>query len=121
MTRQIKQGEGWRIGWDPDAQIFQGLIAGQDWAIETTEAELNDFCRLATQLASTMRQMSSELMEEERISCEAESDLVWLEVEGFPHAYRLHFILLSGRRAEGTWSEAAVPALIQAAQTLKVF
>lgn len=119
--RQVKSGEGWRLGWDAAAPEFKGLVGGKDWAIELTEAELEDFCRLALQLAQTMAQMSPELMEEERIRCEAESDRLWLEVEGFPHAYELHLIVLSGRRAEGAWAEFAVPALLQAVQTLKVF
>ncbi len=119
--RQVKSGEGWRLGWDATAPEFKGLVGGTDWAIELTEAELEDFCRLVLQLAQTMAQMSQELMEEERICCEAESDRLWLEVEGFPHAYEIHFILLSGRRAEGSWAESAVPALLQAVQTLKVF
>lgn len=119
--RQLKQGKGWRIGWDPEANPYRGLLGGETWAIEFTEPELEEFCRLALQLASTMQQMSQELMDEERISCEAESDLIWLEVEGFPAAYSLRFLLCEGRRGEGFWSESAVPELIQAMQTLKVF
>lgn len=121
MSRQLKQGRGWRLGWNPDAQEFPGLIGTEDWAIELTEAELNDFCRLALQLLQTMTQLSQELMEEEKISCEAESDRLWLEAEGYPHAYTLRFILLSGRRGEGSWQAIAVPSLLQAIQTLKVF
>jgi hypothetical protein len=121
MARQLKSGKGWRLGWNPDAEMFQGLVGTDDWAVELTEAELTDFCRLALQLAETMQAMQLELMEEERISCEAESDLVWLEAEGFPHAYRLRLILLTGRRTEAEWQETAVPGLFQAVQTLQVF
>lgn len=120
MTRQIQQGTGWRIGWDAEAPEFLGLVGTDDWAIELTEPELEDFCRLARQLADTMRQMDAELMDEEKISCEMESDRLWLEAEGYPHAYTLHLILLTGRRAEGTWSAAAVPELIRALQNLKM-
>jgi hypothetical protein len=121
MARQLKSGVGWRLGWDGEADAFQGLVGGDEWAIELTGAELDDFCRLATQLAETMGQMSQELMEEERISCEAESELLWLEAEGYPHAYSLRFMVLTGRRGEGGWSEAEVPELIRATQSLKVF
>lgn len=117
----MKSGEGWRIGWNPNAEEFQGLLGGDDWAIELTEAELNDFCRLFAQLASTMKQMASELMDEERIATEAETDLIWLEVEGYPHSYSLHLMLNSGRRCEGSWSATAVPHLLQAIQTFQVF
>lgn len=121
MERQLKSGIGWRLGWDPSAIEYQGLVGGDDWAIELTGAELTDFCRLVEQLAETMTHMSQELMDEEKISCEAESNLIWLEVEGYPYDYNLRFILLTNRKGEGGWSSTAVPGLIQAAQTLKVF
>jgi hypothetical protein len=121
MQRVIKSGSGWRIGWNPSAPEFKGLVGTDDWAIELTEAELNDFCRLLLQLADTMQQLRSELMDEEKIACEAESDLLWMEVEGYPHAYSLRFILHTNRCAEGKWSDAAVPGLLQAAGMLKVF
>ncbi len=121
MVRQLKIGSGWRLGWDPEQEIFQGLVGTEDWAIELTASEFEDFCRLTIQLGKTMQRMQAELMDEERISCEAESDLLWMEVEGFPTAYRLRLILLSGRRAEAEWSETAMPELLQAVQTLRVF
>ncbi|MGV0026610.1 DUF1818 family protein [Phormidesmis priestleyi] len=121
MGRLLKSGSGWRLGWDANAHVYRALIGGDDWAIEFTDSELADFVRLAAQLSSTMSQMAAELMDEEAIACEAESGLIWLEVEGYPHAYSLRFILLSGRRSEGFWSEAVVPELLQAIQTLQVF
>lgn len=121
MARQIKSGKGWRLGWDPDANHFQALVGGEDWAIELTDAELEDFHRLILQLATALSQMRQELMDEEQICCEVESSLIWLEAEGYPHSYTLRMIILTGRRGEGFWSEAAVPELIQAIQSLKVF
>ncbi|MBW4685794.1 MAG: DUF1818 family protein [Komarekiella atlantica HA4396-MV6] len=121
MERVVKSGSGWRIGWNPDAPKFQGLIGTDDWAVELTEAELNDFCRLLAQLADTMKQLATELMDEEKIACEAESNLLWMEVEGYPHAYSLRFILNTGRCAEGQWNAGAVPGLLQATRILKVF
>lgn len=121
MARQIKTGPGWRIGWDPEAIEFQGLIGTDEWAIELTQIELEDFCRLALQLASTMRQMATELMDQEKICCEAESKTLWLEAEGYPHAYTLRMIVLTGRRAEGTWAAETVSELIRAIQVFKVF
>lgn len=119
--RVLKKGNGWRIGINPAAAEFKGLVGTDDWAVELTEAELNDFCRLLAQLAETMQQMASELMDEEKIACEAESNLIWMEVEGYPHAYSLRFIISSGRCVEGKWDCAAVPDLIQAAATIDVF
>lgn len=121
MERLLKNGPGWRLGWNPQATDYHGLVGTDDWAIELTKAELDDFCRLLGQLSQTMSQMASELMDQEKIACEAESDLLWLEVEGYPHAYSLRLILNTGRRCEGSWVEEAVPGLIQAADSLKVF
>ena len=59
-----------------------------------------------------MTAMASELMDEERIACEQETALVWLEAKGFPHHYDLRLILLTGRGGEGTWPAAAVPDLL---------
>jgi len=121
MERLVKSGIGWRIGWNPNALEYKGLVGTDDWAIELTADELNDFCRLATQLAATMKQLASELMDQERIACEAESDLLWMEVEGYPQAYSLRFILNAGRCAEGCWSPDSVPGLLQAVGMVKVF
>lgn len=121
MERVLKSGAGWRIGWNPDAAEFKGLVGADDWAIELTEAELNDFCRLSGQLVETMSRLANELMDEEKIACEAESNLLWLEVEGYAHAYSLRLILNTGRCAEGSWATYAVLGLVQAAQMLQVF
>lgn len=121
MGRLLKTGAGWRLGWNTSAPEFKGLVGADDWAIELTEAEFNDFCQFVEQLSHTMQHMATELMDEEKISCELESDSVWLEVEGYPTAYTLRLIVLSGRRAEGFWSASALPELLQAVQTLKVF
>jgi Domain of unknown function (DUF1818) len=119
--RILKKGRGWRIGWNPTAEIYKGLVGGDDWAIELTETELNDFCRLLEQLAGTMERMTQELMDEEKIACEAESDRLWLEVEGYPHAYSLRLIIDRGRGCEGNWTEEAARELVQATQMLKLF
>ncbi len=121
MERVIKSGAGWRIGWNPNALEFKGLVGTDDWAIELSEAELNEFCRLLTQLADTMKQIGTELMDEEKIACEAESDLLWMEVEGYPHSYSLRLILNTGRGVEGRWHPSAIEGLLQASNTLKVF
>jgi hypothetical protein len=117
----LKTGEGWRVGWNADADVFKGLVGTDDWALELTEAEMRDFCRLAGQLAETMLQMQRELMQEEKIACELETELVWLEADGYPEAYTLHLMVLTGRRGEGYWTATAVLSLLQAIQTFEVF
>ncbi|HEY9846734.1 MAG TPA: DUF1818 family protein [Candidatus Caenarcaniphilales bacterium] len=121
MNRQLKSGPGWRLGWDTSAPEFKALVGGDTWAVELTGAEFKDFCQLLEQLMETLEQIKSELMDEEAITCEAESALLWMEVQGYPQAYNLSFISLKGRRVEGQWPATAVAQLAQAAQVLKVF
>ncbi len=121
MNRVLKSGENWRIGWNPDATIYQGLVGSDAWAIELTEAELDDFCRLLCQLAETMANIAAELMEEEKIALELESEAVWLEAQGYPQSYSLRLIIQQNRCCEGNWPPTAVKELVQAAQNLKNF
>ena len=121
MERIVKSGVGWRLGWNPEAPEFQGLVGGDNWSIELSAGELDDFCRLLHQLSKTISQMADKLMDEERIVCEAESDLLWMQVEGFPESYTVQFILNQGRRGEGKWPVDAVPSLVEAAEMLKIF
>ena len=117
-NRVFKEGDGWRIGFNPNPATYQGLIAGENWAIELTLAEWQDFCRLVNQLSETMQAIAIELMDEEKITCEAESDLIWLEATGYPHFYSLRFILNQSRCCEGEWPPGAVPDLIQSLQAV---
>jgi hypothetical protein len=121
QQRYMKEGQGWRLGWDPAVPVYQGLLGGVSWALELTAPEFQDFCRLAQQLAQNMGTMAAELMDEERITCEAESDLIWLEADGFAHDFTLRFILTTGRQVEGQWNETAAAELISALAGLTLF
>ncbi len=113
-TKQLFSGEGWRIGWRSDVDLYRGLVGADSWAIELTEGEFKDFCKLAAQLAETMQLMSAELSDGEKICCTLETEDISLEVNGFPDAFSLHLQLLTERRFEGFWDAAAVPFLIGA-------
>jgi hypothetical protein len=119
--RILKSGRGWRLGWNPTATEYQGLVGSEHWALELTLAEFKDFCRLLLQLAETMQQMSTELMDEEHIACELESPLLWLEASGYSHAYSIRLILQQGRRCEGSWPSIVVLDLLHAVQTITCF
>ena len=120
MERQLKEGNGWRLGWQPDA-TFPALVGTNAWAVELTAVEFADFRRLLLQLVDSVTQLRDQLMAEETITCEASSDLIWLEVRGYPQRLALSFILLSGRRAEGQWSVEGTAELVSAIQTIEVF
>ena len=119
--KRLKTGKNWRVGWDDQANPFKGIVGGDDWACELTAAEFDDFFRLISELGQAMASMTAELMDEEAIAIDQETDLIWVQVNGYPTSYDLSFILLTGRRAEGHWNQAAVRELIQAIQTIKLF
>ncbi|MEM1369174.1 MAG: DUF1818 family protein [Cyanobacteria bacterium P01_H01_bin.15] len=122
MSRMLKQGVGWRLGYDPSELKFCGLMGTADWAVELTRAELADFRRLLLELVGTLQSLAKELMPEEKIEIEAESDLVWLAVQGQVAVYELRFILQNGeRRCEGHFPPEVVPELIAAIKTLEAF
>jgi len=56
-SKQLLIGEGWRIGLRSDVDLYKGLVGTDSWAIELTEGEFKDFCKLASQLAETMQIM----------------------------------------------------------------
>jgi hypothetical protein len=120
MQKVLKSGAGWRIGWNPENE-YPGLVGSDDWAVELTAAELADFCRLLEQIVRNMRSMAAELMDEESIACEVESDLIWMQAAGLAHRYSLRLILNTGRRCEGNWTTEAVPELVAAVDRLKFF
>jgi Domain of unknown function (DUF1818) len=120
MQKVLKSGVGWRVGWNPDRH-YPGLIGSDEWAVELTAAELTDFCRLLGQLVVNIRSIQSELMDEESIACEVESELMWMQMAGVGGKYSLRLILNTGRSCEGNWIAEVVPALIAAVDSLEFF
>jgi hypothetical protein len=110
----LEKGEGWRFGWRPKASIYKGLLGGDNWALELTEVELRDFHRLLSQLVRTVESLKNELMDQEKIDCEIESELLWLELTGDPQSYSLRLLLNQNRRAEGNWEHPAISQLLLA-------
>jgi hypothetical protein len=86
----FESGDRWRLGYNPSAQAFCGLVGGDGWAIELTKAELKDFLRLSLQLAATMTEMAAELADQEKITCTLESELILVEASGFADRYSLY-------------------------------
>ena len=121
MTAMLKEGTGWRLGWDEERDTFKALVGGEYWALELTQHEFEDLRRLAQQLANTMATMATELMPDERITCEQETPHLWIEAEGFHHSYGLRFILLNGRGGEGAWPATVVPEILNGLEQINVF
>lgn len=121
MTALLKEGSGWRLGWDQERTPFKALVGGESWAIELTQDEFEALGQLAQQLANTMAAMASELMPDERITLEQETQLLWIEADGFHHSYSLRFIVLTGRGGEGAWPAAVVPDLLNGLNSISVF
>jgi hypothetical protein len=118
MPKRMASGLGWQIGWKSEAEVFEGLVGGDRWAIELTGQELRDFCRLSLQLAETMTQMAAELSDREKITCTAATEIIQVEVTGYPQSFSLNAQLQTGRRAELDWDASAVPELIAAIKSL---
>ena len=121
MIALLREGKGWRLGWDEERVHFKALVGGEHWAMELTQDEFEALRRLAQQLAATMVSMASELMPDEHISCEQETPQVWMEAEGFHHSYSLRFILLNGRGGEGAWPSTVVPEVLDGLARINVF
>ena len=121
MTALLKEGSGWRLGWDENRHPFKALVGGEHWALELTQDEFEALYRLAQQLAATMAAMAAELMPDERIICEQETSQLWLEADGFHHSYSLRVILLNGRGGEGAWPAAIVPQVVDGLEGIAVF
>ncbi|NJM96961.1 MAG: DUF1818 family protein [Phormidesmis sp. RL_2_1] len=121
MSRQIRSGNGWRIGWDSAAEHFCALVSGETWSVELTASEFVDLCQGVHNLSNTMAEMVDQLMDAERLMCEQTTETIWIEAEGFPTEYGLRFILLTGRGAEGAWPAVVVPELLTALHDLTHF
>lgn len=105
------------MGWRPEAAVYPALVGGDDWAVELTAAEFADLRRLLGQLTEAIAAIAPELMPEEQIDCEVESEVLWLGAEGLPDAYGVRLILSQGRGAEGYWPPGAIAGLVAALQT----
>ncbi|WKT81924.1 DUF1818 family protein [Thermosynechococcus sp. PP45] len=110
---ELRVGEGWRVGWRND-QFYAALVGAEDWATELTAAEFKAFVDLFRQLHGQLLAIAPELMAEEMITLSGGNDAVHLELEGYPHAYSLHLIVLGDRRVEGTWPAPVPPDFLLA-------
>ncbi|MDM7325578.1 MAG: DUF1818 family protein [Thermosynechococcus sp. Uc] len=110
---ELRVGQGWRVGWRND-QFYTGLVGAQDWATELTSREFKAFVDLFRQLHGELQAIAPELMPQEMITLSGSNNAVHLELEGYPHSYSLHLIVLGDRRVEGTWPAPVPPDFLLA-------
>lgn len=126
-----REGQGWRLAWDPQREPFPLLIGGEDWASELTAAEGQALWRALTCVSAQHRDLVDTLMEEETITLEFTSPLssalkgaageLWLALEGDRRDWSLRFVLqpAPGQRGlEGFWGKGAAAAFARACAVL---
>jgi hypothetical protein len=107
IEKHLLIGNGWRIGWAPEQNNFQGLVGGDAWAVELSAKELKDFCNLCFQLEKTIVDLATELSDQESCECSSQIGNITLEINGFPDHFSLYFCGVcerSQRRFEGSWA-----------------
>ena len=115
------EGEGWRLAWRLDQQLFCVLIGGKGWAAELTAAEASALAAAVADLTREHQALVDQLLAEEAISLELERGPWWLALEGDRQQWSLKGVLSpdSGLRAlEVSWGVDASPAICQALQRL---
>jgi len=131
IASRLCQGVGWRFGWNGE----QGLIGGDDWALELTAEEWQDWCCTCRNLWDTWQAMQAHLMPEEDLTLERQTDLLTMNLfvpaalalvepvcraklgngtcsPGSPPQVRLYVQLCTGRVAEGQWQGESAQTLL---------
>ncbi len=115
----IKQeGQGWRIIRDASRGDFSTLIGGQSWAIELNQFEWETLVNVVIDLSDQYKNIKEELMGEEDITLEMESN-PWLAIlQGDQYGWNLKLILESSdslnRGAEVFWPRDVTFNLVKA-------
>ncbi|MCT0200713.1 DUF1818 family protein [Synechococcus sp. CS-1325] len=105
-----REGDGWRLAWEPARQPFSVLIGGVGWAAELTTAEALALRQAIRDLVKQWGELTDQLLDEELISLELERQPWWVGLEGDRTTWALHFVLSTGpsqRGIEGSWTLAA--------------
>lgn len=127
-----REGQGWRLVWDPHRAPFPLLIGGDGWASELTALEGQALCRAVLMVRGQHRELVATLMKEEALSLEFTGSVpgpppgvegsLWVALEGDRLAWSLRFVLqpASGQRGlEGFWARGAAEAFAAACALLE--
>ena len=117
-----KEGPGWRIIRDSSRKNFTTLIGGDSWAIELNQSEWETLVKVVINLSDQYKNIKDQLMGDEDITLELESN-PWLAIlKGDQHGWKLKLILDSNdslnRGAEVSWPRDVTAHLANAMRTM---
>jgi len=117
-----KEGPGWRIIRDSSRDNFSTLIGGESWAIELNQFEWKTLVKVVIDLSDQYKNIKDQLMGDEDITLELESD-PWLAIlKGDQNGWKLKLILDSSdslnRGAEVSWPRNVTTNVANAMRTM---
>ena len=117
-----KEGPGWRIISDSSRENFSTLIGGESWAIELNQYEYEKLIKVVIDVSDQYNDIKDQLMGEEDITLELESD-PWLAIlKGDKNGWKLKLILDSSdslnRGAEVSWPRNVTTNVASAMRTM---
>lgn len=124
-----REGEGWRLAWDPQRDPFPVLIGGEGWASELTAPEALALHQALEALVAQHLSLVDTLMEEESLCLDYQGSLgrangspelgdgsLWLTLEGDRWGWTLRFLIHPSpgmRGVEGFWAREAAATFAQ--------
>ena len=117
-----KEGPGWRLIRDSSRDNFSTLIGGESWAIELNQFEWKTLVKVVIDLSDQYKNIKDQLMGDEDITLELESD-PWLAIlKGDQKGWKLKLILDSSdslnRGAEVSWPRNVTTNVSNAMRTM---
>ena len=117
-----KEGPGWRLIRDSSRDNFSTLIGGESWAIELNQFEWKTLVKVVINLSDQYKNIKDQLMGDEDITLELESD-PWLAIlKGDQNGWKLKLILDSSdslnRGAEVSWPRNVTTNVANAMRTM---
>ena len=117
-----KEGPGWRIIRDSSRENFSTLVGGESWAIELNQSEWETLVKVVIDLSDQYKKTKDQLMDEEDITLEMESN-PWLGIlKGDKNGWKLKLILdprdSLSRSAEFSWPRSVTSNLLNAMRTM---
>ena len=117
-----KEGPGWRLIRDSSRDNFSTLIGGESWAIELNQFEWKTLVKVVIDLSDQYKNIKDQLMGDEDITLELESD-PWLAIlKGDQNGWKLKLILVSSdslnRGAEVSWPRNVTTNVANAMRTM---